>query len=722
MRIRHQFFLAVCLVIFASPAFAYIDPNTGGYLFQLLAPLAALAMTGWMFFTNQVKSIYRSVRNIFSSPQNEDETKPSSILSIFLRLTRQVFLNISIILIVFFLPIEILFRASSWTLFMPMKDIVNEIAMMALLMAIASLCLALIVGAIGAVIVGASRTKARKSEEVLCALVSIVALAIIAFLLLRTLKSWLKLVSGFTFTVGAAKPLFLLLIIAFFIFLIWKYGLLTVGDAIQSRLAKGNKVVIAVMLLSSILIALNGGIALHNFNQVIVNPAAPPQAKMPNVILLSIDTLTAEDMSLHGYHLPTTPRINAFAQESYVFDNFFSSSNWTTPSVASFISGLYPTTSGVHHTYGYFLEADRKKNLPQLLKDHGYNTNAIVANGFAHPLTLRISDSFSAVTEPPVTSFFASDSVYNEIFRLKNYRTFWWLEDLLQPLTQTMLFSIETENSLWPPELVFNRSEPFLAPSSQPSFTWSHINPPHGPYLPSAPFKYSFGNFQTFSKLKDFEGYSHEYLQQQQAGVDQQRLRYDEFILDTDSRVGTFLDHLKKTGRFDDSIIIVTADHGESFAKNYLYHGGAYLHQPLIHIPLLIHLPGQKTGKRVPYYASQVDLLPTVLDLLNLPAPKWAEGESLKAAMLDSKPTIQPKFSMNLDSDSRFYPPRKGTIAVMHDGWKFVKYLASGKEELYQLATDPKETKDLAILNPAQAKKMREMITHTLMPAKPLQN
>ena len=119
--------------------------------------------------------------------------------------------------------------------------------------------------------------------------------------------------------------------------------------------------------------------------------------------------------------------------------------------------------------------------------------------------------------------------------------------------------------------------------------------------------------------------------------MDQKRLRYDEFILEADFQVGVFLDKLNAKGYLDNSIIVITSDHGESFTKNYLGHGGPYLHQALIHVPLIIHLPGQTEGKRIPFYAGQVDLVPTLMALLDLPIPKWAEGESLKAAMLEGK-------------------------------------------------------------------------------------
>lgn len=629
-----------------------------------------------------------------------------NFVATFLRLAKQAFLNIAIALILFFVLIELTFYLSSWILYMPAFDIVKEVAMMIVLMSVVSASLAVVVATIGCVLTvpwAQKRTK-RVIEESIYALVAIGSLAMIAVFLLRMVKIWLGQVTGIVLRVGEVKPLILLLAIAGLGFCTWKYGLLATGDAIRSRLARGNSIVLALIIASAGVIA-TSGVAFHDYHEIQPNPVSAPRAHMPNVILLSIDTLAAVDMSLYGYALPTTPKLSAFANESYTFDHFFSSSNWTTPTVASFLSGLYPVTNGVHQSHSYFLQDDRKKNLGQALKDNGYQTAAVVANSYAHPLLLRIADGFSATTESPEEKYLASDPLFRILLRLKDYGTALWL-----PNTVSWTLSRDDENSLFPPELIFDRTLPFFSSLKPPYFVWAHIFPPHSPYLPAAPFKYQFGNFTEFSKLKDYDGYPGTYPSELQSQIDKIRLRYDEFILDTDARVGAFLDKLKALGRFDDSIIIVTADHGESFTKNVYGHNGPLLHQPLIHIPFLVHLPGQKEGKRIPYYAGQVDLLPTVMDLLDLPIPNWVQGESLKPAMLDGKPTSLPKFSMNLDLDSRFAPPTKGTFAVMQDGWKLVRYLATGKEELYHLAADPGELADAASDHPEQLKKMRGLI------------
>ncbi|MBF8275333.1 MAG: sulfatase [Candidatus Brocadiaceae bacterium] len=591
---------------------------------------------------------------------------------------------------------------------MPTIDIIKEVSMIVLLASFVSAGIGFLLAGIVTLVGIPFQKTYGKTNETVYAVVNIAILAISLVFLLQLLRIWLQQVTGVIFVFGATKPLVLLLIIILFVFMVWKFNLQAVGNLIQYKLAKGNKAVLVLIALSGSVVALNG-IVIHDYDEIKSSQNSSPSAGMPNVILLSIDTLTAEDMSLYGYHLPTTtPRLEAFAKASYVFDNFFSSSNWTTPSVASFISGLYPSTHGVNQHASYFLEEDRKKNLAQILKDNGYQSAAIVANGAAHPLSLMITDSFSAVTEKPVRGMIATSPISKQFFRVKNYGKH---IDVWSEVFELILVTHNEENSLFPPELVFNRTLPFFSSLQQPMFVWAHILPPHSPYLPASPFKYQFGNFNNFSTLYDLVRIpGNNYPPQRQPEVEQLRLRYDEFVLDTDSQVGDFLEKLKAMGRFDDSIIIVTADHGESFTKGYWQHGGTYLHQPLIHVPMMIHLPGQREGKRIASYAGQVDLLPTVIDLLNLPIPTWVEGESLKSSMLEGKPTIQPKFSMNLEMDSRFVPPSKGTFAVMQEDWKLVRYLATGKEELYHLASDPKEGNNLIDSNPEKAKKMRELI------------
>jgi arylsulfatase A-like enzyme len=160
--------------------------------------------------------------------------------------------------------------------------------------------------------------------------------------------------------------------------------------------------------------------------------------------------------------------------------------------------------------------------------------------------------------------------------------------------------------------------------------------------------------------------------------------------------------------------VIVTADHGEMFDHNRLAHGGPDLYEGLIHIPLLIHLPGQKQGVRIEELAQQADLLPTLLDLVGAPFPSWVDGASLNPALESRTLADRYIFSMNLEPNSTFDAVTKGTVAVMDGNFKFVRYLESGKEQLYHYKTDKGEENNLVQSEPEVAQRMRNVLLEKL--------
>jgi arylsulfatase A-like enzyme len=160
--------------------------------------------------------------------------------------------------------------------------------------------------------------------------------------------------------------------------------------------------------------------------------------------------------------------------------------------------------------------------------------------------------------------------------------------------------------------------------------------------------------------------------------------------------------------------VIVTADHGESFDPSWLTHGSPYLYNSLIHIPLLVHLPGQKQGSRISQAAEQVDLLPTILDAAGVRAPSWSEGTSLVPA-LDGKPLPQRfLFSMNLESNSAFQPISQGTVAIIDNDFKFIKRLETNNVSLYRYRTDPFDQNNVVDSEPAVTGRMKSLLADKL--------
>jgi arylsulfatase A-like enzyme len=235
---------------------------------------------------------------------------------------------------------------------------------------------------------------------------------------------------------------------------------------------------------------------------------------------------------------------------------------------------------------------------------------------------------------------------------------------------------------------------------------WTHIFPPHDPYLPPPPFLRRFWPSIKLTRNRDFLGFRNTTLPPG-VTVPDVRARYDEMILYADSVVGDYLDWLDKTGRLDRSIVIISADHGDSFDHNWFLHSGPYLHNGLIHIPLLIHLPKQMQGEHVAQPAEQADLLPTILDLVGAQSPHGVDGVSLKPALEGGRLPERFVYSMNLEPNRVFDPITKGTVAIIDDEYKYTYRLEQQEESLYRYRTDTLEEHNLVRLEPEASTRLR---------------
>jgi len=473
--------------------------------------------------------------------------------------------------------------------------------------------------------------------------------------------------------------------------------------------------VVHIVLITGVAVALiaRGVRVFHDFT----HPGrAVVASNSPDVYLITIDALRAQDMSVYGYQRPTTPNLERFAQQAYTFNFFFANSNFTTPATTSIETGKLPWTHRVFQLGGFLRGQAQQETLAALLRQRGYYTASIASNPFASPIQHRTLDSYDAVEFPLPENGNALWSRYTDLLGLNTLHT----------LSYTMLKSLGVVRfcisaMLWsdrypsPAEPVFDRVRTLVARQdiSQPRFVWAHILPPHDPYLPPLPYR---GRFLTSSKLThayDFFGFRND---SPPRGVSAEELhaRYDENIAYADHVVGDFLDWLRQTGRLDRSIVIVSADHGESFEHDWFSHAGPYLYSGLIRIPLLIHLPGQKQGLRIAQAAEQVDLLPTILELVGGEVPRWVEGTSLKLALEGGQAPPRLLVSMNLDPDSTFTPITEGTVAVIDSDFEYIAQLGSHESSLYRYKTDPREEQNLVESDPRVAARMRDLLEKKL--------
>ncbi|MGA2388489.1 MAG: sulfatase [Candidatus Sulfotelmatobacter sp.] len=468
----------------------------------------------------------------------------------------------------------------------------------------------------------------------------------------------------------------------------------------------------AIALVAATAVLMHGVHLFHDYEHPAVTTGS---LASPDIYLISIDTLRAEDTSLFGYSRATTPNLEKFAQRSFNFDYYFANSNFTTPATSSIETGKLPWSHRVFHGGDFLRGQNQHENLPAVLKQRGYYTAMITSNFLAAPFRHRTMESYDAVQYASPNGFTGLRFRESNLIGVNTQYTLTF--SLLRGVN--LLFA-SLDHFLWsdrypsPAEDVFGRASRFLEQhdGSKPIFLWTHILPPHDPYFVPPPYRHRFVSEQ----VRNYENFWVPDTERIRPGVSLQDLHaaYDEMMLYADQSVGDFLDWLSRTGRLDRSIVIVTADHGELFDHGRLGHGGRDLYQGLIHIPLLIHLPRQTQGVHIDQLAQQADLLPTLLDLAGTPAPSWVDGASLRPTLESRTLADRYIYSMNLEPNSTFHPVTKGTVAVMDGDFKFVRYLDSGKEQLYRYKTDKDEENNLLQSEPEIAKRMRNVLLEKL--------
>ena len=442
---------------------------------------------------------------------------------------------------------------------------------------------------------------------------------------------------------------------------------------------------------------------------------APPRPKS-NVLLITFDALSAEDMSLYGYNLPTTPNIEAFARKATTFDNFYSASTFTTPCVATMLTGMYPSESKVYQLKGYLRAKTPGVNVPESMRAVGYTTGAFLSNPYAYYLGQHFKGSFDFLPEPT----FQNGGLH-------------YLWEATTPLHQNSGIGSRIDEymdlaGLWNPlwQLPSNLPERFRAVESfeharkmlanlpDGFFLWIHIMTPHGPYLPGREER---GRFLAAGEQQIYEGegkpnWKPHYAPDQQSQVDHWRLRYDEFILGGDRAFGAFMSDAESSGKLQNTTVILSADHGESFEGGIFQHGSAYLTRPVIHIPLVVRMSGQQDGRRVAFTADQTALAPTILELAGLPKADSLRGQSLVPWLNRDGEGEGQAFCQYFEKNSVFKPIQHGTVGVIDGKSKhqYVLNIDTQKGSLKPLHEAQIWNLDRSAKNPALAEQLRAAI------------
>ena len=383
--------------------------------------------------------------------------------------------------------------------------------------------------------------------------------------------------------------------------------------------------------------------------------------KPRDVIVIVMDTTRADHLGVYGYSRDVSPRLDAFANDAEVYRNAWSPSSWTLPAHASLLTGRYPTAHGAHmrpdrdpdslgKNPAYL--SDQAITLAEMLKERDFHTAAYAGAGWLAP----------------------------EFGLLQGYT----VQDA-QNLRDIQAQELTDRASAWIDTV----------PEGEPLHLLVNYFDPHGPYdppegydtFPAAKKKIEKPILPTEVGKLTPEEIVERLSEIRHIVVD----RYDGEIMYMDNHIGRLLDKLRAVGRYDDALIVIVADHGEGFGEKGALGHGAWLYEPLIRIPFIIHRPGGRNGgTQVDHLVSLVDVLNIVAEETGLELPPHLDGLPVGARALvlaeEVPSALFKKQRSSLDRDQ---------LAGIRWPLKLIVNIP-GPTELYRLDRDPGEKENLA--------------------------
>jgi len=401
-----------------------------------------------------------------------------------------------------------------------------------------------------------------------------------------------------------------------------------------------------------------------------------------NLILIVIDTLRADRLGCYGYPKPTSPAIDALARSGALFERAFAPGIPTTPAHTTIFTGLHPITHNIV-CHGGAADLDRKITvLPELLQRAGYTTAAV-----------------------------------DNLFNIKP-----WLargyEFYINPGSRRrlgLLVSCEEVNA---------RAIPWIrAQASEKFFLFLHYWEPHTPYLPPEryrqfypadrdPFAPEHTSFEPIKRQPFWDMFRDTWFNKLGPVTDAEYIAslYDAEIRHADDGIAAILETLEECGLAEDTLVMLTGDHGESMYQHDIFFDHHGLYEDIIHVPLIVRRPGSiRAGRRVERMVTHLDVAPTLLDAAGCAVPESMEGHSLlplaTGATTDGgyeqvvccESTWQSKWALRT-SDRKLILARAPDRHGMPD------------RELYDLIADPAETRNLTAERPEETAALTERL------------
>ena len=381
-----------------------------------------------------------------------------------------------------------------------------------------------------------------------------------------------------------------------------------------------------------------------------------PITTRPNILLITLDTTRADRLGCYGYNRQTSPNLDRLAQESVLYTNAIAPSSWTLPSHTSLFTGKFTSSHGARY--------DPEGPLKLMSTIHGgedYRVRGMSENEVTLAMILGSAGySTAAVVGGPWMT---------KVFGLNKGFSFYDDADILS-INGRIASQVTTSAANW---LESTRDDPF--------FLFLNYYDPHSPY--TAPGKF----YLAFLPKTDSNA------------------KYDAEILYMDHHIGQLLDKLREWNLYDNTWIIITADHGELLGEHGKIAHGDYLYQEEIHIPLFMKYPlGEVSEQRTDVMVQLTDILPMICQRLDLPVPNNIQGA---VPPQSNHPIVAETYPLPITS-------LDGHWRTIFDGdYKFL-WNSSGQHTLFNLKQDPSESTNIADKEPQQAKQMAHRLDQYL--------
>jgi arylsulfatase A-like enzyme len=412
-------------------------------------------------------------------------------------------------------------------------------------------------------------------------------------------------------------------------------------------------------------------------------------AAPPRILLVSIDSLRADHVGCYGYACNTTPRLDRLASEGARFATAVSTSSWTLPAHMSLLTGLLPSVHGLQRTSSG-LDAARTL-VGEIFRDAGVRTAGFVSSPYL-------------------------DERYGFARGFETYRNLWGASDSLGASRPDGRVYASAHGDRTGAAVIDSATAWLGAHHGEPFFLFVHLWEPHYDYIPPPPYDTLFVAPGPRSALSMEGFYRNEEIHAKMAASDLAYVvaQYDGEIAYADALVGRLLDALEALGLAGETLVAVTADHGDEFFE----HGGKghrhTLYDEVTLVPLIVRGPGVRAGVEIAAPASLIDVAPTLLSMSGLPRHDEMMGEDLAALLAgravservatatiggrgESRPLRPAPYAVS-ELEMTFVPGKRGfcrAFAVRSDRWKTIRD-CTDFVEAYDLAADPGERAPIA--------------------------